>query len=172
MDLQLTEVEGVATNLTNRSTPGIELPAAVRATASLPGGGSFMLDATLAPLAQRPTFEIATSVENVALRGLNDVLKAYANVDAEGGSFSAYAELAAKNGAFEGYVKPLFKDIEVAKWRESEGLGRRLWEGIVQLAAKDHREPGIGAGGDPDSPARTVRQAGAGPVGNRGRIAP
>lgn len=141
IDLELTNVEGVATNLTNEPTPGTELPSAVQATASLPGGGAFMLEGTLDPLAEKPTFKIATSVEKVALRGLNDLLKAYANVDAEGGSFSAYAELAAKDGAFEGYVKPLLKDIQVAKWHESEGLGRRIWEGIVQLAAKILENP-------------------------------
>jgi Domain of Unknown Function (DUF748) len=141
VDLELKDVEGVATNLTNQPTPGLELPADVRATASLPGGGSFKLDGNLAPLAEKPTFKMATSVEQVALRGLNDLLKAYANVDAEGGTFSAYAELAARDGAFEGYVKPLLKDIQVAKWHKSEGLGRRLWEGIVQLVAKILENP-------------------------------
>jgi len=139
--LELKDAEGVATNLTNRPTPDLELPAAVHATALVAGGGSFMLDAKLAPLAEEPTFSIDTSVEHVALPALNDLLKAYANVDAESGTFSAYAELAAQEGSFEGYVKPLLKDIQVAKWRKSEGFGRRLWEGIVQLAAKVLENP-------------------------------
>jgi hypothetical protein len=136
VDLELNAVEGLATNLTNTPTPELELPAAVRVTAVPPGGGSFLLEGRLAPLAEQPTFSLDTSMERVALPALNDFLRAYANVDAEGGTFSAYAELVAEGGAFEGYVKPLFKDIQVAKWREDQSLGRRLWEGVVQLAAK------------------------------------
>jgi Domain of Unknown Function (DUF748) len=136
VDLVLGEVEGVATNLTNEPTPGLELPAAIHVKAVPPGGGSFVLDGKLAPLANDPTFSIDTTMERVPLPALNDFLKAYANVDAEGGTFSAYSELAAKDGGFQGYVKPLLKDVQVAKWRQDESLGRRVWEGIVQLAAK------------------------------------
>jgi Domain of Unknown Function (DUF748) len=141
VDLELNDVEGVATNLTNRPTPDVELPAAVHVTALPPGGGSFLLDGKLAPLADDPTFSIDTTVERVALPALNDFLKAYANIDAEGGTFSAYAELAAKEGSFQGYVKPLLKDIQVAKSRKDEGLERKLWESIVQLAAKVLENP-------------------------------
>ena len=141
VNLDLKEVEGVATNLTNRPTPGIELPAAVHANGDMPGGGTFLLDAKLAPLAEEPTFSIDASAEKVGLPALNDFLKAYGNVDAEAGTFSAYAEFAAKDGAFDGYVKPLFKDIQVARWRQDESFVRRVWEGIVQLAAKILENP-------------------------------
>jgi hypothetical protein len=87
-------------------------------------------------LAEEPTFSIDATLEGVALPALNDFLKAYGNVDAEGGTFSAYAEIAAQKGAFDGYVKPLFKDIRVTQWRKDEGLTRRVWEGLVQFAAK------------------------------------
>jgi hypothetical protein len=141
VSLDLEELEGVATNLTNRETPGVELPATVNARAALPGGGSFRLDARMAPLAEEPTFTLDAAVENVSLPALNDFLKAYGNVDAEAGTFSAYTELAAKDGAFDGYVKPLFKDVQVAKAREDESFPRRVWEGLVQLAAKVLENP-------------------------------
>jgi len=141
VDLNLKDVEGVATNLTNQPTPGLELPAGVHATARLPGDGPFRLDARLAPLSEEPTFSMDVSAENVPLTSLNDFLKAYANVDAEAGTFSAYAEFAAEKGGFNGYVKPLFKDIQVARSRKDESLGRRIWEGLVQLAAKILENP-------------------------------
>jgi hypothetical protein len=139
--LELADVEAVATNLTNRPTPDLALPAGVEATGRLEGGGVLKLQANLAPLADEPTFTLDSSFEGVPLPALNDLLKAYANVDAEKGTFSAYIEVAARDGAFEGYVKPLLKDVEFAKWRENESLGRRLWENIVQLAAKVLENP-------------------------------
>jgi hypothetical protein len=141
VDVVLEDVEGVATNLTNRPTPGVDLPANIQMTAEPPGGGTFKLKGNLAPLAEQPTFSIDATLEGVGLAALNDFFKAYANVDAEGGTFSAYAELAAADGAFRGYVKPLLKDVQVAKWRDDESFGRKLWEHIVQLAAKILENP-------------------------------
>jgi hypothetical protein len=141
VDVALQDVEGSATNLTNRTTPGDERPAGLHILAVPPGGGSFRLAGTLAPLAAQPTFSLDATLEGVGLPALNDMLRAYANVDAEGGTFSAYAELAAADGAFEGYVKPLMKDIQVARWRDDESLARKVWEGIVQFTAKVLENP-------------------------------
>jgi Domain of Unknown Function (DUF748) len=141
VDVVLKDVEGAATNLTNQATPGVELPAGIHILAVPPGGGSFRLAGTLAPLAAQPTFSIDATLEGVGLPALNDFLRAYANVDAEGGTFSAYAELAAADGGFRGYVKPLMKDIQVAKWRDEESFARKLWEGIVQFTAKILENP-------------------------------
>jgi hypothetical protein len=141
VDVAFEDVEGSATNLTNRTTPGDERPAGLHVLAVPPGGGSFRLAGTLDPLAAQPTFSLDATLEGVGLPALNDMLRAYANVDAEGGTFSAYAELAAADGAFEGYVKPLMKDIQVARWRDDESLARKVWEGIVQFTAKVLENP-------------------------------
>jgi hypothetical protein len=136
VDLVLKDVEGFALNLTNRPKAGVELPAYVHAIGRPAGGGTFELETQLDPLADTPTFKIDASLESIPLPSLNDFLRAYGNIDAEGGKVSIYSELAVAQGAFQGYVKPLFKDIEVAKWRPDESLGRRVWEHVVQLASK------------------------------------
>ena len=141
IDLEMRKVDGVAVNLTNRPSPVERLPASMHATGQPPGGGTFVFDGRLDPLAEQPTFTMDVSLEGVALRSLNDFLKAYGNLDAEQGTFSAYAELAAEGGRFEGYVKPLLKDVQVAQWRDNESLPRRLWEGIVQVAANILENP-------------------------------
>ena len=108
VEIEMTDVAGVAADLTQRPSPYEALPAQLHARGRAPGGGTLVVDGRLDTLAAQPTFSIDVSLEKVALRSLNDLLKAYGNVDAEAGSFSAHSELAAEHGHFEGYVKPLF----------------------------------------------------------------
>lgn len=141
VDMLMKQVEGLAINLTNRPKAGELLPAHVEATGVPPGGGTFDLDSRLDLLAAQPTFKINAEMKNVALPSLNNFLRAYGNIDAEGGTISIYAELAAADGAFHGYVKPLMRNVQVAKFRDDESVGRKIWEGIVQVAAKVLENP-------------------------------
>ena len=119
VDIEMTDVVGVAANLADRASPRETLPAPLHAQGTPPGGGRLVLDGRLDPRAAQPTFSIDVSLERVALRSLNDFLKAYGNVDAEAGSFSAYSELAAEQGRFEGYVKPVFVQLAASGAPES-----------------------------------------------------
>src|SRR5438876_5423217 len=71
--------------------------------------------------------------------GSRDLVRAYGGFDIAEGEFSVYSELQVKNGAIAGYLKPLFRGIEVGNdgpGAAEKGLRRRLYEGMVGVAAK------------------------------------
>lgn len=136
VDLVLKDVEGWAFGLSNRGTADEALPAFIHVMGQPKGGGWLELDVDLDPLQEAPTFKLTSTLTDLPLPSLNDFLRAYGNIDAEGGTVTMYAELAGESGRFHGYVKPLLKDIVVARGREGEGLPRKVWEGLVSLAAK------------------------------------
>lgn len=100
------------------------------------GEGTLKINGKLDPYAEKPTFEVATRLQKVALPELNPWLDTYAGVHAKKGTFAMYSEFAAARGKFEGYVKPIAKDIDVTTPEEDEdNLLRKVWTGLVELAA-------------------------------------
>jgi uncharacterized protein YhdP len=100
------------------------------------GEGSLKVNGKLDPHAEKPTFEVATKLQKVALPELNPWLDAYAGVNAKKGTFAMYSEFAAAKGKFGGYVKPIAKDIDVTTPKEDEdNILRKAWTGLVELAA-------------------------------------
>jgi len=87
--------------------------------------------------------------------GSRDLVRAYGGFDIAAGEFSVYSELQVKNGAIAGYLKPLFRGIEVGNdgpGAAEKGLRRRLYEGMVGVAAKIFEKPPArrGRNGGPD----------------------
>ncbi len=136
LDLQLDQLDLLATNLTNSSDSTKLLPSAVDATAHL-YGGQLSFDMDLDPLAKQPTFDMNMQLTETKLVRLNELLQAYANVDVNAGTMGLYAEMATRDGAFDGYVKPLIKDLDVLG-REDKGdpFFRKVWEGLVGSVAE------------------------------------
>jgi hypothetical protein len=91
------------------------------------------LDIKLEPLAKYPTFDMDGELTDLKLVTLNDFLKAYAKVDAEGGTFSLYTEMAADKGSFKGYVKPILKDAKIFSpgKKDEGGFLESAWEALV-----------------------------------------
>jgi hypothetical protein len=90
-------------------------------------------------LADKPTFTFAGELEALPLKNLNDFLRAYANVDAEAGTFALYAELEAKDGQIGGYAKPFLRDAKVLDWKkdvQEKNPFQAIWEGIVGLGSE------------------------------------
>lgn len=78
-------------------------------------------------------------MREVPLTDLNDFLRAYGSVDAEGGSLSVYSEFAASDGRVRGYVKPLLENVQIFRFAEIDDPGdalEALWEGFVSLATE------------------------------------
>jgi hypothetical protein len=133
VDIHLDQLEAEAVGLTNRPGKGETLPATFHATARAMDEAKMRIDIRLNPLAKDPTFDMDAELKTLKLVTLNDFLKAYGKVDAEGGTFSMYTEMAADHGNFKGYVKPLLKDVKIFSpgKEEDRGLLKTAWEALV-----------------------------------------
>ncbi len=131
VDILMTKIHVVATNLRNSYDSSKLLPAKVIARADV-YEGEFTFNANLNPLAKQPTFDLNAEIKNTNLVLLNDFFKAYAKIDVNKGKFGMYTEVAAKDGAFKGYVKPIIKDLDVLGHEDrNDNVFRKMWEGLV-----------------------------------------
>lgn len=141
VDLYMTDVYLEALNLANVRGKDEEevLIAQVEAAGRPFGTGEFEARLRMDPLAEPARFELDASLAKVRLIDLNDFLRAYGSVDAEGGTFEMYSELAASDGTVEGYVKTLFEDVQLLSFREIDGPEDALeafWEGLLAVGSE------------------------------------
>ncbi len=125
LDLALSTISVVATNISNVKQRGKVLPSAVKILATCFDSGTLDFQMTFDPLKIEPTFELKQTIQGVQLVKLTDFFEAYAKFKVKGGVFDMYTEIAAKDGGFLGYVKPFFQNIEVEK-HERKGM-RWIW---------------------------------------------
>lgn len=133
VDLVLSKISVVATNLSNVKQRGKLLPADVKVLATCFDSGTLDLRMTFDPLRMEPTFELKETLKGVQLVKLNDFFEAYAKFKVKAGEFGLYTEIAAKDGGFLGYTKPFFKDVEVEK-SGRKGM-KKIWAGVASAAA-------------------------------------
>jgi hypothetical protein len=126
----------LAENLTNIRGEESDVFATVAARGLVMGETPVSVDARLDPVADPPELELDAELEKLPLPMLNPLLEAYANVDAEAGTFSLYTEIATADGRFTGYVKPLLENAEFLSLSEDESFFRKAWEGVVDLLAE------------------------------------
>ena len=137
VDVYLTNLVVVCTNLYNTRELATELPADFRASGITLGGGGLELHVKLDPLADEPRFDLELGVTNVNLVALNELLEAYGNFNVKRGTFEVFAEIAGSEGNFDGYVKPFFQDLNVFELKEDATSPFKLiWQGIVAGAVK------------------------------------
>jgi hypothetical protein len=136
VDLEMTNVFVVATNLTNVNDEEKLLPSTVTGTADL-YEGTVKLNMKINPLQKTPTFDLNAELTTMELKNLNDFLRAYGNFDVQKGTFSVYAEAATRDNKIVGYAKPIIKDIKVAEWKKEEegNIFQKAWESLVGFAA-------------------------------------
>ena len=134
VDIEMTDTHVLARNLSNvRDTSA--LPAKVHATANV-YGGNVVFNMRIDALAEDPTYDMNVELKGANLTRLNDFFQAYGNFDVSQGTFGAYMEMAAKDRKFIGYVKPFIKDLKVvSKEDKRDNLLRKIWEGLVGVAA-------------------------------------
>jgi uncharacterized protein DUF748 len=134
--LKAQHIDGTLSNLTNVADSTKETFARFGFTAEVLHGGKAKLDGTIDPLAAKPTFDLNLGLKNVELPQVNPWLRRFIKADAEQGEFELYMELAAADGKFKGYAKPVMRDVNIYSSKEPEKNPlRRLWEGIVDIAA-------------------------------------
>ena len=131
VDILMTNIHVVATNLRNSYDSSKLLPAKVIARANV-YEGEFTFSMNINPLAKQPTFDMNAEMKNTNLVLLNDFFKAYAKIDVNKGKFGMYTEVAAKEGSFKGYVKPIIKDLDVLGHEDrDDNVFRKMWEGLA-----------------------------------------
>ncbi|MFZ5482121.1 MAG: DUF748 domain-containing protein [Myxococcota bacterium] len=143
LDLDVRDIDVVATNLTNSLEVSDSLFAHVDVTARPLGDGLLRASVDVNPYAETPTFDLDLQLRKLPLRAMNDWLEKLAGVDVERGTVDVYVELAAREGRFEGYLKPMLDDVRVftpkkdlAEEGKGEGPLRKAWEAIVGTASE------------------------------------
>jgi hypothetical protein len=131
----LSEATITATNFSNGLKAG---PASVHVAGKFMGTGSTDAKATFRPSSKGPDFDVAVSIRDTDMQGMNDLLRAYGRFDVTAGLFSFFCELHVRNGAVDGYVKPLFRDMKVYDARQDaeKSLFHKLYEKLVGGVAK------------------------------------
>jgi hypothetical protein len=118
----------------------------------------------VAPLADHPTFDLDAELTGLKLTTLNDFLRAYAALDAEGGTLSLYMEAAAADGRFNGYAKPLLRDVDILDLKhDSRNPVQLAWEALAGAVAeifqnqpRDQTATRIPFSGRVDSPSADI----------------
>jgi hypothetical protein len=137
VELYLTNLVVVCTNLYNTAKFQNELPADFRATGATIGNGQVKLQVKLDPLADDPKFDLELALTGMDLIALNDFLEAYGRFHVNRGTFEVFSEIAGEDGHFDGYAKPFFEDLDVLDLKEdSRHPVKLVWQAIVAGAVK------------------------------------
>lgn len=137
VDLRATAVQATILNLTNvRDVEGGRV-AELQATATLFDSANLESEARFDPIGRMDEFSFALRVLGIDLPRINDLARAYANLDFESGNGELVLELEAADGQLSGYAKPLFQDLTIFSWRsdvmESDKNPFQIaWEAIVE----------------------------------------
>jgi len=126
----LSELELELENFSNRFQEGT---GHARLSGRFMGSGATHATATFEPEREGPEFELALEIVDTELRAMNELLRAYGQLDVTRGLFSLYSEIRVADGRIDGYVKPLFRDVEVydPAQDEDDGLLRQAYEGVA-----------------------------------------
>jgi hypothetical protein len=137
VDIYMTDLFSVATNLTNSREVKQALPAGIHASAQTLGHGQMTLQCNLNPLNKAPTFQVSVSLTNVDLTQLNTFLEAYGKFDVAKGDFAMFTSFAAADGKYDGYVKIFFKDLDVFQWQKEKkkDILKIFWDAVVGTVA-------------------------------------
>jgi Domain of Unknown Function (DUF748) len=125
-------------NLANRVGGGHQQPASARLKGRFMGSGSAALTASFRPKAATADFTCDVAIEEASLPALNDLLRAYEQLDVAAGTFSLYSQVAIRNGYLQGYVKPLLHDVKVNEPAQNgkPSLGTRIKAEAVDVLAR------------------------------------
>jgi len=137
VDIYMTNLFAIATNLTNARDQTNALPAGLTADAQTIGGGAFHINLRMNPLDTAPTFELNAALTNVNLPALNQFLRDYGKFDVERGRLQLFTSVASLNGNYTGHVKVLFQNLKVFAWEKEKhkDILEIFWQAIVGTVA-------------------------------------
>ncbi len=122
-------------NLSNRVSPQ---PAELEVRGRFMGSGATRMTARYLREKSGPDLDLHVRIENTQLTDMNDLFRAYDNVEVKEGQFSLYSDLHIRHGTISGYLKPFFKNVKVydARTEREKGLVHQLHEIMVGGIAK------------------------------------
>ncbi|HSA85617.1 MAG TPA: DUF748 domain-containing protein [Nitrospira sp.] len=117
-------------NFSNRLEEGTGV---VKVTGKFMGSGPTVVTGTFRPEKPRPDFDLAVKIIKTEAASLNNILRAYGDVDAHSGKFALFSELVVKNNRIEGYVKPLMRDVDVydPEKDQDKALSQKVYQAVV-----------------------------------------
>jgi len=131
VDLELSQLEVNADNMSNSLGLKIPLPATVRITAHPLLTGTFEMNLAVNFDEQFATFTQNFRMEHVPAVGANSVLQKYLKVRIKSGEIGLYSELASDKGIYHGYVKSFFYRLEFEPKSSDEGKPGAIWSGVL-----------------------------------------
>jgi len=130
--LFVSQLETTLTNFSNVTTADGDGAGTAAVRGKFMDSGATKVDATFHPRPSHTDFKLNLAIENTDVRTLNDLWRAYGGFDTKAGLFSFYSQMNVQNGNVDGYVKPIFVDLKIFDpGAESQGLGQKIYEGIV-----------------------------------------
>lgn len=136
VDLEIRALGVEAENFANLARAPDPLFGRIRVQGVVEGDGRLAASARVDPYARAPRFVADATVDGLPLTKINDALRAYLRVDAEGGTFSVDTDLEGRDGSFSGRAEPRLAGVALRKDRDREPPLRALWESVVGLAEK------------------------------------
>src|SRR5262245_2526311 len=105
----------------------------VKVTGKFMGSGPTLVIGTFRPEKPNPDFNLEVKIIKTRVKALNDVLRAYGNIEVRGGMFAFFSELSVKDNHIDGYVKPLLRDVDVydPEKDKDKPLARKVYKAVV-----------------------------------------
>jgi hypothetical protein len=117
-------------NFSNRLEEGTGL---VKMTGKFMGSGPTTVSASFRPEKPRPDFDLEVRIVKTKVKTLNNLFRAYGDVDTAAGTFAFFSELSVKDNRINGYVKPFLKDVEVydPQQDQNKAASQKIYEAVV-----------------------------------------
>lgn len=137
VDLQWSGIQLTVTNLRNRAISQNQRSAHFNGTALLEGQVPLSFYGSYEWLSTQPDFDFHLQMEAMPVSMLDDLLRAYLNVDATG-ELTLTMEVTARNGVLNGYVQPLLKDLNILDWQKDvaehqDSPLKVAWQGLLDF---------------------------------------
>jgi hypothetical protein len=133
VDLEVSQFELDAENMSNSQKLKVPLPATVKITARPLLTGTFEMNMAVNFDEKYATFTQDFKMEHVPAVGTNSALQKYLKVRVKSGEIGLYSELTSDKGIYHGYVKPFFYQLEFEPKSSDEGNPGAIWSGILNV---------------------------------------
>ena len=133
--IYLKDLEGVAENI--GSKPGLtKQTTTASVTGTVMEKGALKANLEQDALAQKPTFQYAMTMKDVAVPQFNDWLRKELSIEAHGGVLDFDSEAKCVDGRIKGYVKPLIIGLKTVKVKGGSSIGKQIKGEAEKLATE------------------------------------
>lgn len=139
VDVFLSDIQLTATNLQNvEAAPGDETPAKMKVNGKAMRESQFELGMDMNLMSKPPVFEFSLKLEEFPLVEIQDLTRAYANLDVKSGLLTVFSEIRSEKNDLKGYIRPVIENLNVLSWQQDveqqEDTGFILaWEGLSDI---------------------------------------